>query len=1117
MITFKLDGKTVQGEEGQYILQVAQKYGIEIPTLCHHKALEPAGMCRLCTVELFDGRGSRYVTACNHPIREDMEVRTDSEAVHRGRKLIVELLLARCPEVPTLRKLAERYGIVEPRPRFKKEGDDCILCGLCTRICQRMGNSAISLTGRGVDMKVDTPFHRQTEVCLACGACASVCPTGHIKLEDISKQAVKQIPSEYDMGLKGRKPIYVPYAQAIPNTPAIDRSKCIHFKTGACKICTEFCGLGAIDHEQQDEIIELNVGAVILANGSEVFDPSGIRTWGYGAYPNVITALQMERILSASGPTQGHLVRPSDHQEVKHLAFLQCVGSRDLNKSSNGYCSSVCCTYAVKEAMIAKEHVKDLDVSIFFMDMRTYGKDFERFYQRAKESGVEFKRSRIHSLEPVPDSGNLYLRYINEVGKQVEDEFEMVVLSTGLCAPQSAPRLAELFGIELNKNRFAHTLSFNPVATTRPGIFTCGTFSGPKDIPQTVMEASAASAEATQFLVSARNTLTRQVEYPPERDVNSEPPSVGVFICHCGSNIAGVVDVEKAAEYARTLPHVRCVERNLFTCSQDSQELIKEKIRAAGLNRIVVAACTPRTHEALFRETLKSVGLNEYLFEMANIRNQDSWVHADSPAQATQKAMDLIRMAVVKVNLLTPLSQTTVGVHQTALVIGGGLAGMISALEFANHGFPVHLVEKSTMLGGNARHLFLNYKNEPIAPELQVLESKVRSHPHITLHMESTVVEAEGFVGNFKTRISSNGASKEIEHGVGVLATGGQAHMPTEYGFGHSDRIFTSIEFDKLHMMGDRRMEEAKTYVFIQCVGSREPDRMYCSKVCCTHSVQSAIELKKEDPEREIFVLYRDIRTYGEREDRFKQARELGVVFVNYEFHEKPKVVPNVDKVEVVVWDHVLHEPIKIISDILVLATAIVPNPANEELARIYKLSTDRDGFLAEAHQKLRPVDSAADGLFLAGLAHYPKPIEETIAQAQAAAGRGIVVLAGGKISLEAIKATVVEENCDGCALCLDVCPYGAISLKFRPMERTLGLRESRSMAPSARDVGFARRPVQRTGFMWPDSAWNKFPPRSRPLWQDSVRRNSKDLYRFNPLGEEDGHGFRTEDHRVYL
>jgi len=441
MITFKLNGKEVQGEEGQYILDVAKKYGVKIPTLCHHEALEPAGMCRLCTVELYDGRRTRFVTSCNYPIWEGMEVFTDTDEVHKGRKLIVELLLARCPDVPVILELAKKYDIQEPR--FKKEGDDCILCGLCVRMCERMGNSAISLTGRGVDIKVDTPFNIQTDVCMGCGACVSVCPTGHIKLEDITKHAIEPIPSEYDMGLNGRKPIYVPYAQAIPNTPVIDRSKCIHFKSGGCQICSEFCGVDAIDYSQKDEPIELNVGSIILAPGFQPFDPSKFETYNYARHPDIITSMEFERILSASGPTFGHLVRPSDNREPKKIAWLQCVGSRDINRCDHGYCSSVCCMYAIKQAVIAKEHAgSNLDCAVFFMDMRTHGKDFERYYDDARNKhGVRFIRSRVPTIDTVEGMDGLLVPYANEKEEPVEESFDMVILSVGL---EISPEMVEL-------------------------------------------------------------------------------------------------------------------------------------------------------------------------------------------------------------------------------------------------------------------------------------------------------------------------------------------------------------------------------------------------------------------------------------------------------------------------------------------------------------------------------------------------------------------------------------------------------------------------------------------------------------------------------------------------
>ncbi|MFZ7112197.1 MAG: 2Fe-2S iron-sulfur cluster-binding protein, partial [Desulfatiglandales bacterium] len=937
MITFTLNGQTVQGEEGQYILQVAEKYGIEIPTLCYHKALEPAGMCRLCTVELFDGRRKRFVTACNYPIWEGMEVNTDTEEVHKGRRLIVELLLARCPEVPILKELAAKYGIEEPR--FKKEDDDCILCGLCVRICERMGNAAISLTGRGTDMKVDTPFHVQTDLCMACGACASVCPTGHIKLEDIATHAHRPIPSEYDMGLKGRKPIYVPYAQAIPNIPAIDRSQCIHFKTGGCKICAEFCGVGAIDHTQEDEILELDVGAVILAPGFEAYDPSRYEAYGYAHLPNVITSMEFERILSASGPTLGHLARLSDHKEPKKIAWLQCVGSRDINRCDHAYCSSVCCMYAIKQAVIAKEHGgDDLDCAIFYMDMRTHGKDFERYYDTAREKhGVRFIPSRIHSVEREPGSDDLVLRYASGDGGLPEEErFDMVVLSVGLETPREVMELAQRTGVDLTESGFCRTDSFHPVITSRNGIYVCGAFQGPKDIPQSVIEAGSAAAEAGVLLREARNTLIRKKEIPEQRNVVGERPRIGVFVCQCGINIGGVVDVPAVRDYARTLPYVEYVTDNLYTCSQDTQDTMTQVIQANELNRIVVAACTPKTHEPLFQETLVNAGLNKYLFEMTNIRNQDSWVHKDDPDAATDKAKDLVRMAVAKVALTEPLVETELDIDQRALVLGGGLSGMASARTLSGQGYRVFLVERSSSLGGQARHLFRTWRGEDIQKNLAELIDAVESDSNIDVRLDTTLSHVEGFVGHFESTLKTGDKEESVGHGVAVLATGAEEHRPDEYLYGRDPRVLTHMELDRLFIKEDPSLKDVKTAVFIQCVGSREPERPYCSRVCCTHSVQSALHLKESNPEMDVFVLYRDIRTYGERELLYKKAREAGVIFVRFSLENKPQVSVGQEALEIEVFDPILQRPLLIHTDLLILATAIVPY-GDERLARFFK------------------------------------------------------------------------------------------------------------------------------------------------------------------------------------
>ena len=683
---------------------------------------------------------------------------------------------------------------------------------------------------------------------------------------------------------------------------------------------------GAVRFDDFQKDVSVKVGSIHPGPGYRTFDPTGLSAWGYGLFPNVITAMELERYLAVSGPTSGQLVRPSDGKPVSRMAFIQCIGSRDCNLESKNYCSSVCCMYAIKQAMVATDHNRALQVSIFHMDIRTHGKDFERFYDKAKQRGISFQRCRIHSVEPA-NSGtdSLSLRFITDNGKQTNEQFDMVVLSVGMEPTPEIRALAERAGIELTPEGFASTSCFAPVTTSRPGMFACGAFTGPRDIPSSVVEASAAATASAVGLSDARDSLSRQKRFPPEQNVGGEEPRVGVFVCNCGSNIAEVVNVHDVARYAESLPHVVFVEKTLFACSQDSQELIRTRIHEEKLNRVVIASCTPRTHESLFRETLRASGLNECLVEMANIRNQLAWVHASEPEAATAKAKDLVRMAVSKAVLLDPVPPVSVRITPQALVIGGGLSGMTAALSLADQGFPVHLVEKAAQLGGIARHLFKTWKGEPIPPHMDTLASRVREHSLITVHLKSTVVHAEGYVGSFRSTIQKPTGNVTVDHGVAILATGGQAFKPSEYDYGLSQDIFTSLEFDKLHAVGDERIKNGLNFVFIQCVGSREPGRNYCSRVCCTHSIQSAIDLKEENPARRIFILHRDIRTYGLREDLYRRARELGVIFINYDVHQKPNVVVTEDGIDVIVWDHILHEPFSIPADVVTLATAVVP------------------------------------------------------------------------------------------------------------------------------------------------------------------------------------------------
>jgi heterodisulfide reductase subunit A len=848
--------------------------------------------------------------------------------------------------------------------------------------------------------------------CIACGECAKRCP--------------KKVDNEYNEGLDKRKAVYVKYAQGVPLKYVIDEENCLYFKKGKCKACEKFCPTGAVNFEDQPQDLEIKVGSVILAPGFKAFDPTLYGgAYHYANHPNVITALEFERLLSASGPTMGDLIRPGDHAEPKKIAFLQCVGSRDLNRCDHGYCSSVCCMYAIKEAALALEHShQPLEVAIFYMDMRTFGKDFEKYYEKARAKGIRFIRSRIHTVDPKEDGG-LTIRYMTEDGQIMTEEFDLLVLSHGLEISGETVELAKRLGVEVDHYNFARTSSFAPVATSRPGIYACGVFTGPKDIPVSVMEASAAASAATSKLAAARNTLVKEEFVPEQRNVMGDPPRIGVFVCNCGVNIGGVVRVPEVAEYARTLPFVEYVDENLFTCSQDTQNKMAETIKENNLNRIVVAACSPRTHEALFQETLVSGGLNKYLFEMANIRNQDSWVHSHDPDAATAKAKSLVRMAVAKVALLQPLSETTIDVTPGILIVGGGVAGLNAALALSAQGFNVDLVERSRQLGGQARRLAQTAQNEDVQAYLQDLIVRIETDPNITLHLGKTVQQVNGYIGNFNTWLDDE---TEIRHGAALIATGAGEHKPTEYLYGQDERVLTLLELDGLLMNHDPGLNQAKTFAFIQCVGSREPERPYCSKVCCTHSVMSALEIKKRNPEANVYILYRDMRTYGLREDLYKEARSAGVIFIRYDLDSKPRVQLNGSELQITVFEPILQREIVIAADYLTLAAAIVSN-RDQELAQMFKVPLDEDGWFLEAHQKLRPVDFATDGVFLAGIAHYPKPMEEAIAQAQAAASRATTLLTQPRLLVGGVVAEVRRDRCGGCGACVSACPYQAVQL----------------------------------------------------------------------------------------
>ncbi len=862
------------------------------------------------------------------------------------------------------------------------------------------------------------------ERCIACGECAKKCP--------------KKVEDPFNLGLNKRKAIFLQYPQAIPLKYCIDESACIYLKKpGRCGFCKEVCPRDAINFEDRPKEFTLECGALVLATGFSPFDPSKMDFLGYGVFKNVVTALEFERILSPSGPTRGHLEVPG-LGEPKKIAWLQCVGSRDRHISKNRYCSSVCCMYAIKQAVIAREHAgKDLETTIFFMDQRTFGKGFEEYARGAQESGVNFVHARVHTILKSANGPGLVLRYSTEPGQISEEEYDLVVLSTGLEPSHGTRELVNRLGLDTSPDGF---IKAHRDFSARQGIFVLGATTEPKDIPQSVMEASGVASQVGTLLKEAQGKDLPELPKHVTRSVFAEPPRIGVFVCSCGINIGSVVDVDQVARYARTLPGVVYATSNLFTCSQDTISHMTEIIRRENLNRVVVASCSPRTHEPLFQETLEEAGINRYLFEMANIRDQDSWVHQGEPEKATQKAKDLVRMAVEKVRLKRELAQGEVPVEKAGLVVGGGVAGMVAALDLADKGFRVHLVEKKAFLGGHSRKFFRDSQGIPVKGYVESLKERIQNHPSITLHLGEAIEDVTGSVGQFKTRLKGG---ETISHGIAIVAVGAESYKPrkhrdrmkTPWGreqflHGINPRVFTLLEFDQM-LMDEEKSEDilstSKEAVFIHCVGSRIEDRPYCSKVCCTHAITQALYLKEKRPDMKIYMLYRDIRTYGRREYLYEQARERGIIFIRYDLEHLPKVLGDEGAITVETTDPILGEKLELRPDLLVLASAVRPRDDIHELAKLFKCAIDQNGFLLEAHMKLRPVDFATEGVFLCGLCHYPKPMEETIAQAKAAAGRAATILSKDHIPQEAVVAEVLAAKCTGCGLCERICPYGAV------------------------------------------------------------------------------------------
>ena len=903
--------------------------------------------------------------------------------------------------------------------------NDCSMCILSPKLVEAGQHPNIEILayseldeikGKAGDFKVTLrrkPRYVNEETCTGCGACAEACVLAG------------RIPDEFNSGLSRRGAVYVPFAQAVPRVALVDPEQCLTLTKGKCKSpCKEACQAGSIDFEQKEETETLEVGAIVVASGAKPYGISNLVSY-HPEHPNVISSMEIERIMCASGPSAGRIVKPSDGEHAKRIAFIQCAGSRDENH--NPYCSSVCCTYAIKEATVIKEHDPDTDCHIFHIDMRTFGKGFDAFRERARdEYGVRFTRFKVPAVEVAgPDA--LLISYSDESGKWNTEEFDLVVLSVGLTCPERSKALFEA-GVTFDPYGFVATSHTAPLDTGVPGVFAVGSASGPKDIPETVAQASGSAARCSSLLVKSRGTEVSRKKYPPEVELGGSEPRVGVFVCSCGKNIGGVVDVDSLTEYASTLPGVIYSEKNIYTCSGESCDRIKQAIKDHSLNRVVVAACTPRTHEPLFKETIREAGLNRYLFDLANIRDQCSWVHSGEPARATAKAKDLVRMSVAKARLLEPLPSLPVNVTPSALVVGGGPAGMAAALELGRAGYKTVLVEESNRLGGCVATLPKGIKSEvldEILASLDAIEKELGGLSSVEVITGAKLIGFSGYIGNFSATLEACGKPRKVEAGAVIIATGGKEHKPSSYLYGKSDRVMTQMELEDRIASG----LDAKSVVMIQCVEGREGERPYCSRVCCISALNNALAIKGASPDSDVYIVYRDVMAFGKYENLYRAARDAGVLFVRYTPDAKPLVEESDGGLLVKVKTPDLPVEVELDADLVALSTPVVASDQARAIAEMLKVPVDENDFFLEAHVKLRPVDFATAGIFLAGMAHYPKLIEEAVSQGIAAAGRAETILSKEQVIGEGAIAMVDERFCRGCGECANACEFSAIAV----------------------------------------------------------------------------------------
>jgi heterodisulfide reductase subunit A len=826
------------------------------------------------------------------------------------------------------------------------------------------------------------------------------------------------VEREFGGGLEKRKAIYLPYPQAIPHSLVIDPETCTR-----CGECAKVCTPGAIDLNMKEQTETLRVGAVVLGFGFEPFWAQRKGEFGFGRYANVLTSIQFERMLSTSSPTQGLPVRISDGKKMERIAFVQCVGSRDPSCGQD-HCSTICCMYATKQAMIAKERSPGLDVTFFYMDIRPMGKDYERYFERAKnEYGIRYNRCAISTVKEMPGTKDLRITSVKEDGIFEEKDFDTVVLSVGFTPPRSIRETAERLGLQLNPQGFCQTQEFSPAQTSAKGIFVGGAFRGPRDVPETTVEGSSAAAAAASFLSQSPASLPAK-EYPLE-GASEEAPKVGVFICHCGEELKKSLSISDLLGEAEGMRDVAHVEALGLACLPVDLEVIKRRMGEHGLNRIVVAGCSHREIRKGLEEMARGIGFNPHLIEYANIREQCAFVHQDHPASATEKAKGLIRMAVEKARRDQPIRKGSRKVEKKGLVVGGGLSGITASLRLAEQGYEVFLIEKNKELGGNLRESFYTLKGSNPQALLGNLLKEVSESGLIHLYTEAQVLGFDKKNGHYRTRIRHQDGEKLLEHGVLILATGGREVTPQGYLYGEDPRVVTQRGLEKMIHLNDPRLKGIGSVVMIQCVGSRDEAHPYCSRICCGHAVKNALKLKELNPEMNVYILYRDVRTYGFYETYYHEARGKGVIFIRYDVEKRPEVAASDGKLQVSVFDPAIGSQIALAADQLVLSAGIEPT-GQQELAGIFHLELNADGFFKEANPKSAPLDSVDRGKFFCGLCHSPNTMEDSISQGNAAAARALTILSKEALEEKPYQAYVIKRLCCGCGLCVSVCPYEA-------------------------------------------------------------------------------------------